>query len=197
MFFGGRQSVVLIVLLAIFNEFISIERLINPENQTNIGLLRTQNALKEDNEDALIRFKLWQAGLDGAKSTLYTGMGIGQFRFEFTKLIEDYNRFLYLKYEGRSGGLTLHNYFLTLFVEFGLIPFLLVVAFFLRLFRANLKRMKNRNNKALKVYLVPVLLLLVSVIYGNSTAGIVSPLIWLVIAMASVPIMEDKKEVNI
>jgi len=88
---------------------------------------RLNNTLSDDTED--VRFVVWRGMFNMFEQTGYGGMGIGQFKANFTKYYADVNSELILEIVYRGYYLSPHNDYLAILADYGLPSLLLYVLF--------------------------------------------------------------------
>ena len=125
-----------------------------------------------------IRRLIWSGGWNAAKSSMFTGVGVAQFRYDFGRHFEGMKHARHLAIR-KFDGLGLHNDYMNLLVEGGVITLLLYISFMLW---NVIDRFKLRRYKLPSLQLFILVFLLV---YGMVAINFITPVFWYFLSFAS------------
>ena len=136
---------------------------------------------KSNYETGSGRWDIIDAAMNLGIDTYFTGVGIGQYRFYHLDYISltAYQTVLDFK-------LSTHNHFLDLLINYGFISFLLFVIIIITLFKTFFKKRGTQFYKYL------LLILFILIVSSLSQEMIIFPLFWIVIAILSITIYNEK-----
>ena len=142
---------------------------------------------KDANED--VRVPVWRGALRLGSTTWFTGIGIGQFKAQFSKLFKfEYNDQI-VRIVDRGAHLSTHSDFVGLLVIYGAPGLLLYLFYLFDALRSLWQRMRySKSPRADRFFRMCFLLLTSLVIFGLGSENFLSPLYWIVLAMATVSI---------
>lgn len=170
---------ILSLIFAFFTGIISLNFIVLPLFEINENIF---NRFEKSNyETGSGRWDIIDAAMNLGIDTYFTGVGIGQYRFYHLDYISKaaYQTVLNFK-------LSTHNHFLDLLINYGFISFSLFIFIIITFSKTFFKK----RGKQLYKYLLLILFILI--VSSFSQEMIVFPLFWVVIAILSIPIYNEK-----
>ncbi len=116
---------------------------ISPSKDPFIMLRRVSNTLSSNQED--VRFTVWRGIFNALEETGYAGMGIGQFKANFSGYFTDTSNKIILEMVNRGYFLSTHNDMLAILTDYGLPGLLFFISFLFFSFRGSLMNLKYQH----------------------------------------------------
>lgn len=158
----------------------------NVEN-FNVGasfILTTRVQNKIGVED--VRVAIWKGALRAADEANYLGMGIGQFKANFSSIFQrEYHKTI-LEFVNRGSHMSAHSDFMTLLVVYGFVGLLLYLYFLFSISKKLLSRIYLSQKKEDRRFFQFNLLMIISlVIFGIGSENFLSPIYWAILGLAT------------
>lgn len=182
----SRQSI-LKLIFALLTMAVLVTIFAEDPQGSAFGLLKNNpavNRLEKSTDD--IRLVLWKAGINAITDSYFMGIGMGQFRSNMEKFAEYTqleNNELVLKRLGEGkAGLGLHNLFMEVAVECGVIGLILILLFFYRLLKVNWRRLQFFKDYT------PYFALVIGILFFSFTGrNLLTGFFWFSIYLCSLP----------
>jgi O-antigen ligase len=171
--------ITLIAITITISQLFSSGLSIIPQQEDNYVFQRYNVEESEEN----VRVYIWQSGINVAFDHFLMGVGIGQYKEYHNFYIKQIEN-VPLLFKTREDPLGLHNAYLYIFVQYGVIPFLLFLFYLYKnVYRTFFDSINANEQKLFKVLLLVLLLQVIMFIFFN--IGFLDPIIWFTLFIIS------------
>ncbi len=168
----------------------------------NVGasFVLTNRVIKKQNEEEKdVRFLLWDGALKTAADNYFLGVGIGQFKAQFSRIFQTTYHKTILEVVNRRAYLSAHSDYIGLITIYGIVGLLLYIFY---LFRNTLNILRNirfaPNYREQRFYQYCLMVLACLAAFGLTAENFISPIYWLLLAICTssfIPALKSKMKV--
>jgi len=155
----------------------------------NVGasfVLTNRVIKKQSSEEKDVRFLLWDGALRTAADNYFMGMGIGQFKAQFSRIFQTTYHSTILEVVNRRAYLSAHSDYVGLLAIYGIFGLLLYLYF---LFRNTVNILRNirfaTNYKEQRFYQFCLMILACLAVFGVTAENFISPIYWVLLAICT------------
>ncbi|PHN08599.1 O-antigen ligase family protein [Flavilitoribacter nigricans] len=203
---GSRTGLILLILaVAIAFFFISFRNkvglivagsallvLLIPRNNEALDLggplvlvNRVMESFDSDEED--VRFVIWRGTIRALEETGYVGMGIGQYKANFSSFFSQESNKLILEVVNRGYHLSTHNDYLAILTEYGMPGLFLYLIFLFQSVRSRVQELfrpyATETGHLLRIF--SFILLAVIILFGMAAENFQNQLFWFLLMVAT------------
>jgi O-antigen ligase len=180
-----RLSILVIIIYAGFQSYTTWNETSVDRFSSRISSSRFFYKMKSEEDD--MRYYLWKGGYDAFLDSGFLGIGIGQFSsniYYFGKYMSPYlPHYVQKRVSAGKGGLGLHNMYMDVLVEGGIISLVLMLVYFYKVIALRLRELKLVVARSVNAYLLVVaILILLTSLTGY---GLLSGAFWFAIYICS------------
>lgn len=147
---------------------------------------RVMNKLDAEEEED-VRFFIWRGILNAMEETGYAGMGIGQFKANFSNFFKDETHYLILRIVDRGYFLSTHNDYLAILTDYGVIGLIFYLVFLSLSIRKRFALIINTGRSAEHEFFLTFCFILLSFIavFGMAAENFQNQMFWFLLMFAT------------
>ncbi len=181
-FFASLRSKLITVAAGLGLLFFFVNQNSEKFNVGALFVLTNRLEKKQNVED--VRIPVWRNALLAGEKVWFTGIGIGQFKAQFSKLMQNEYHDQIVKIVQRGAHLSIHSDYIGLLVIYGIPGLLLYLYYLAKLALTLLRNMRFATDKPLRRFYQFNLMVLFSIaVFGLSSENFLSPLYWVLFAL--------------
>ena len=169
------------------------------DSTNNVGINRFNKLLDVEETSKDPRLYIWRAGIEAGKEVFFMGIGPFQFKENFARHLRKIPNVPYSESASlrNDKGLGLHNYYLTVLIEYGFIPFLFFITFISVKMIRNVKRLWKYKDGLSALRLIIFFNMILLMFTSNAQ---LSPFFWTLMALCNInlvrPVAIQKKRIS-
>lgn len=167
----------------------------------NVGasFVLTNRVVKKQNDEVKdVRFLLWDGALKTASDNYFMGIGIGQFKAQFSRIFQTTYHETILEVVNRRAYLSAHSDYIGLITIYGIFGLLLYLFYLFRNTLNILRGIRFANSyKEQRFYQFCLMILACLAAFGLTAENFISPIYWILLAVCTsgfIPLFKSERE---